>query len=55
MSIDSKYNVMKEFNKRLTEFKAIKKKKRETQLNKEQIMKNADGLDEKYYNACKSE
>ena len=54
MPIDSKYNVMKEFNKRLTEFKAIKKK-RETQLNKEQIMKNADGLDEKYYNACKSE
>ena len=56
MSLDSKYNRMKEFNKLFLNFKSVKtKKKTETQLKKEQIMKNVDDLYKNYYNACKSD
>ena len=44
MSIDSKYNRMKEFNKLFLNFKSVKTKKEETQLKKEQIFKNVDKL-----------
>ena len=54
MLSDAKYNRMKEFNKLLLDFKAIKIKKKETQLKKERIMRNVDGLDQKYYYAYKS-
>ena len=48
MSLDSKCNRMKEFNKLLISFKNLKRKqtkkpkKQETQLKKEQIMENVD-------------
>ena len=44
MSLDSKYNRIKEFNKLLIKFKVLKLKKSETQLKKERIMKNVDEL-----------
>ena len=53
-SLDSKYNKMKEFNKFLISFKNLKTKKTETQLKKEQILKNVDKLYKDYYNAYKS-
>ena len=55
MSIDSKYIRMKEFNKLFLNFKSVKTKKAETQLKKEQIMKNVDKLYENYYNDYKSD
>ena len=55
MSIDSKYNRMKEFNKVLIGFKSVKTKKAKTPLRKERIMKNLNELYEKYYNAYKSD
>ena len=55
MSLDSKYNRIKEFNKLLIKFKSPKHKKPETQLKKERIMKNVDELYEKYYNAYKND
>ena len=55
MSLDSKCNRMKDFNKLLISFKSLKTKKTETQLKKERIMKNVDELYEKYYNAYKSD
>ena len=55
MSLDSKYNKMKDFNKFLIVFKNLKTKKTETQLKKEQIIKNVDKLYEKYYNVYKSD
>ena len=57
MSLDSKYNRMKEFNKILISFKSVqtKKKKIETRLKKERITKNVDELYKKYYNAYKSD
>ena len=55
MSLDSKYNRMKHFNKLLINFKSLKTKKTETQLKKERIIKNVDELYEKYYNAYKSD
>ena len=54
MSLDSKYNRMKEFNKFIVSFKNLKTKKLETQLKKDQIMKNVDELYKNYYNAYKS-
>ena len=54
MSLDSKYNRMKEFNKLFIGFKSFKTKKTETKLKKERIMKNVDELYKKYYNAYKS-
>ena len=50
MSLDSKQNRIKEFNKLLIKLKALKSRNTKTQLKKEQIMKNLDELDEKYYN-----
>ena len=54
MSLDSKYNRKKEFNKLLIKFKALKPKNPKTQLKKERIMKNIDELHEKFYNAYKN-
>ena len=51
MSLDSKYNSIKEFNKLLIKFKALKFKNPKTLLKKKRIMKNVDELYEKYYNA----
>ena len=55
MSLDSKYNRMKDFKKPRISFKSLKtKQKTETQLKKERIMKNVDELYKKYYDAYKS-
>ena len=51
MSLESKYNKMKNFNKLFTSFKNIKRKKTETQLKKEKIIKTVDNLYRNYYNA----
>ena len=55
ISLDSKCNRIKEFNKILISFKAVETKKTETQLKKERIMKNVDELCKKYYNAYESD
>ena len=55
MSLDSKQNKMKEFNKLLIKFKALKPKNPKTLLKKEQFMKNVDEIYEKYYNAYKND
>ena len=55
MSLDYKYNRIKEFNKLLIRFKTLKSKKPEMQFKKEQIMKNVDQLYKKYYNAYKND
>ena len=49
MSLDSKHNKMKEFKRLLNNFKNLKLIKQETQLKKEQIMKNVEELYQKYY------
>ena len=49
MSLDSKHNRIKTFNKILINFKAVKPKNPKTQLKK-----NVDELYEKYYNAYKN-
>ena len=54
MSLDSKHNRIKTFNKILINFNAVKPKNPKTQLKKKQIMKNVDELYEKYYNAYKN-
>ena len=55
MSLDSKDNRMNEFNKLLTSFKNIEMKKTETQLKKEQIIKNVNEPYKKYYGAYKND
>ena len=55
MSLDSRYNRIKGFNKLLISFKNLKTKKAETQLKKEQIMKNVDKIYKNYCNDYKSE
>ena len=55
MSLDSKYNKLKNFTSLFTNFRNLKPKKPETQLKKEQIMKNVDELYEKYQNAHKND
>ena len=55
MSLHSKFNRIKEFNKLFLNFKSVKTKKTETQLKKERIMKNVDELYKNYYNAYKSD
>ena len=55
MSLDSKYNRMKEFNRLFISFKSLKTKKIETQLKKERFMKNVDELYQNYFNAYKSD
>ena len=53
ISLNSKNNKMKKFTNLPTIFKNIKPKNSKTQLEKEQIIKNADVLYEKLYNAYK--
>ena len=55
MSLDSKYNRIKEFNKLLIKFKTLKSEKPETHFKKERILKNVDELYEKYCNAYKND
>ena len=55
MSLDSKYNRIKEFNKLLIKFKNLRPKNSKAQLKEERIMKNVDELYEKYYNAYKND
>ena len=55
MSLDSKYNRMKEFNKLLINFKNLKTRKTETQLIKERFMKTVNEPYKHYYNAYKSD
>ena len=50
MSLDSKYNWIKEFNNLRIKLKLSNQKKTETQLKKERIMKSFDEPYEKYYN-----
>ena len=45
MSLSSKYTIMKNFNKRLIKFKNFKPTKSETQLKKEQMIKNVEDYD----------
>ena len=44
MSLDSKYNRMKSFNKLLISFEGVKMKRPKTKLKKEWIMKNVNKL-----------
>ena len=55
MSLDSKQNKMKEFKRLFHNFKNLRPIKGETQLKKEQIMKNVDELYKKYYHAYKND
>ena len=55
MSLDSRYNRIKCFNKLLISFKNLKTKKTATQLKKEQIMKNVDKIYKNYCNDYKSD
>ena len=55
MSLDSKYNKINRFTNLLAIFKNIKLKNSKTQLKKEQIKKNVDDLQERYYNAYKND
>ena len=55
MSLDSKHNRIKEFNKLLIKLKALNSRSSKTQLKKERIMKNVGELYEKYYNAYKND
>ena len=48
MSLYSKHNRIKEFNKLLIKLKALKSRNSKTQLKKERIMKNVGELYEKY-------
>ena len=55
MSLDSKYNRIKESNKLLTNFNALKPKNQKTLLEKERIMKNNDELYKKNYDVYKND
>ena len=55
ISLGSKYPIMKSFNKRLIKFKNVKPTKSETQLKREQIVKNVAEIYRKYYDAQKDE
>ena len=55
MSLGSKYTIVKNFNKRLIKFKNVKPTKSETQLKREQIVKNVAEIYRKYYDAQKDE
>ena len=55
LSLYSNYNRVKEFNELFITFKSVEiKKKTETRLRKERIMKNVNELYKKYYNNYKS-
>ena len=55
MSLDSKHDRIKEFNKFLTNFKGLRTKNLKMQLKKERIIKNVDELNRKYYDAYKND
>ena len=55
ISLDSKYNKIKELNKLLSSFKAVWTKKGRKRLKKERVMKNVDEFYKKCYNAYKSD
>ena len=55
MSLDSKYNRVKEFTNLLTNFKNLRPKNPKTKLKQERIMKNVNELYEKYYNVYKND
>ena len=55
MSLDSKHDRIKEFNKFLTNFKGLRPKNLKMQLKKERIIKNIDELNRKYYDAYKND
>ena len=55
MSLDSKHDRIKEFNKFLTNFKGLRPKNPKMQLKKEWIIKNVDELNRKYYDAYKND
>ena len=55
MTLDSKLNRIKEFNKLLTNFKDLRLKNSKMQLKKNRIMKNVDELCKKYYDAYKND
>ena len=55
MSLDSKDDRIKEFNKILTNFKDLRPKNPKMQLKKERIIKNVDELNRKYYDAYKND
>ena len=55
MSLDSKHNRIKKFNKLLTSCKDLRRKNPKTQLKKERILKNVDQLYKKYYDAYKND
>ena len=55
MSLDSKYNRMKKFNKLLTSFQAAKTKNPKTQLKKVRLMENIEKLYKKYYDVYKND
>ena len=55
MSLDSKHNSIKEFNKLLFKFKALKPKNPKKTTQKGANYENVDELYEKYYNAYKND
>ena len=55
MSLDSKRNRMKEFNKLLIKFKALRPKKQKHNSKRRNFMKNVDEVYEKYYNDYKND
>ena len=55
VSLDSKYNRIKEFNKLLIKHKALKTRNSKAQLKEERIMGNVDELYKKYYDAYKND
>ena len=55
MSLGYKYNIMKNFKKRLITFKNVRPEKIETQLKKEWLVKNVEELYKKYYDVYKDE
>ena len=55
ISLDSMYDKMKKFTNFLTNFKNLKSKNPKTPHKKEQIRKNVDEFQEKYYNAYKND
>ena len=55
MSLESKHDRIKEFNKFYTNFKDLRPKNPKMQLKKERIIKNVDELNRKYYDAYKND
>ena len=55
MSLHSKYNRMKKFNKLLTSFQAARTKNPKTQLKKERLMENIEKFYKKYYDVHKND